>query len=214
MRFPTTPPANIPSASCPHFESKPSCFLKIQTAASAMRAIDVSRYVCPDSMPQAAPSFVIWTIYRKLSISAMGELSAPKWYVGFPLSHGILATIASFVSWSRIITNATAAKNTAEDLFFDDFSNCGKIFLCFAGVYFFLLPLVSFAVQPCYEDMSSSSSVVPDWPSDISYIDLCTDFILRVSASLISCPRFVQRVNGMASSLDSGIGSPVTSHIP
>ena len=98
MRFPTTPPANIPSASCPHFESKPSCFLKIQTAASAMRAIDVSRYVCPDSMPQAAPSFVIWTIYRKLSISEMGELSAPKWYVGFPLSHGILATIASFVS--------------------------------------------------------------------------------------------------------------------
>lgn len=44
-----------------------------------MRAIDVNRYVCPDSMPQAAPSFVIWTMYRKLSISAIGELSAPKW---------------------------------------------------------------------------------------------------------------------------------------
>ena len=133
--------------------------------------------------------------------------------MGFPLSHGILATIASFVSWSRIITNVAVAKNTAEDLLFlMIFPTVAKYFFVWRKGIFSLLPPVLFAVQAY--DISSSSSVVPDWPSDISYIDLCTDFILRVSASLISCPRFVQRVNGMASSLDSGIGSPVTSHIP
>ena len=64
------------------------------------------------------------------------------------------------------------------------FPTVAKYFFVWRKGIFSLLPPVLFAVQAY--DISSSSSVGPDWPSDISYIDLCTDFILRISASLIS----------------------------
>ena len=50
----------------------------------------------------------------------MGALGASKWYVGLPLSHGMLATIASFVSWSSASVAKAAAKKSAADGFFFD----------------------------------------------------------------------------------------------
>ena len=64
------------------------------------------------------------------------------------------------------------------------FPTVAKYFFVWRKGIFSLLPPVLFAVQAY--DISSSSSVGPDWPSDISYMDLYTDFILRFSASLIS----------------------------
>ena len=62
IRFPNTPPANIPSETCPTIESNPKYFLKSHNPARASIAIEVKRYVRPESIPQAAPSFVMCTM--------------------------------------------------------------------------------------------------------------------------------------------------------